>query len=153
MTEIIIKLFIIIILVYLSIVDIRKMIVPTVGISAIYAAGVIMMLTCDENVKFYIEGWFFLTISSLAIALFTRGLGGGDVKLLSGLGASLGCHEALKILAFSFILTGIFVIFIHTYPFKSARFKTLKTKKEIPFVPFIALSTFLIFTKKLLYCL
>jgi len=153
LTEIILKLFILITLMYLSAVDMKTMTVPGWGIGLIYMLGILLFLYGKENINFYLKGWIVLLISSFAIALLTKGLGGGDVKLFSALGASFGVCEALKILALAFVLSGIFICMILTLPIKSKKFSALKSKKEIPFVPFITLSAFLIFTENLLYCL
>ena len=153
MEEIIVKLFIIMILFYLSTVDIRKMTVPNKGTALIFIAGIVLMLTGDKNIYFYLNGFILMSVSSIAIALVSKGLGGGDVKLLSALGASLGAYEALEILALSFVMAGIFIVFIRVMSFRNTRFLHLRSKKEIPFVPFIACSAFLIFTENLLYCL
>lgn len=153
MTDIIIKLFILLILIYLSVVDIRTMTVPLKGVAVIFAVAVLCIFFGKENIYFYIKGWLLITVIVLILAAVTGGIGGGDVKLFSSLGAAMGAGEALKILILSFFLSGIFAIAVKVMPVKISVFISLKNKKEIPFVPFIAFSAFLIFTENLLYYL
>lgn len=147
------KLFILIILIFLSTVDVKTETVPIKGILMVFASGAVLCLSGTESAGFYIKGWLVLTSAAFLTAFLSKGLGGGDVKLFSALGFALGVYEGLKIYVYSFLLSGFFVLMIKILPVRIRVINRLKQKKEIPFVPFIAASAFLIFTENLLYCL
>ena len=153
MIDIFINLIIIITLFYLSIVDIKKMIVEYKGIAIIFIAGAALWLFGETELSFHIKGCFIITSIAFLIAYITKGLGGGDVKLFSAIGFAFGICEATRILMLSFLLSGIFVILIKLIPLSITPISQLKVSKEIPFVPFIAASAFLIFIQNLLYLL
>lgn len=65
-----------------------------------------------------------------------EGLGGGDIKLLAGIGALLGWYPAIMVIFFSSVLGSVYGIFMMLI-FKKGRLT------EIPFGPFIGASAIL----------
>lgn len=153
MIKIFTGLFIIIILFFLSIEDVKTMTVPVKGIIMIFISGAVLCISGSEPVVFHINGWLLLSFTAFLTALVSGGLGGGDVRLFSALGFALGVSEGIRIFMLSFLLSGLFVLMIKLLPARIRIINRVKIKKEIPFVPFIAVSAFLIFTENLLYCL
>jgi leader peptidase (prepilin peptidase) / N-methyltransferase len=65
-----------------------------------------------------------------------EGLGGGDIKLLAGLGALLGWHMVIMIMFFSSIMGALYGVFMMIFMRKGRL-------TEIPFGPFIGISAIL----------
>ncbi|MDO4482387.1 MAG: prepilin peptidase [Bacillota bacterium] len=147
------ELVILIILIFISIEDVKTMTVPASGTLGVFLSGAFLCLSGAETPAFYFKGWLVLTFTAFITAFLSKGLGGGDVKLFSALGFALGALEGIKLFVYSFLLSGFFVLLIKILPGRIVVINRLKQKKEMPFVPFIAASAFLIFTKNLLYCL
>lgn len=86
----------------------------------------------DRGFGLLLGGGFFLFI-----AIVTKGaMGGGDIKLMAALGFLFGVSNTFVLMFFSFIIGGVFSLFLILLKFK-------KRKDYIPFGPFICLSAFI----------
>lgn len=144
---------VILILICLSIIDIKKRIVPPLITAAMLPAGFILMISPENDVIFHFKGFAIIFLITFIFSAMTGGLGGGDVKLFTAMGFIYGASAIIEVMFISFILSGIFIVFTKGIYRIIPRFSTLNFKKEIPFVPFISSSFCLILLKNLLYYL
>lgn len=151
--NIVISMCVFLILIFLSIWDIKYRVVPPAGCIAIALAGLILLIK-DGDLVFHFKGASMIFAMSFLIAFITKGLGGGDIKLFTALGFAFGIGMAVEIMIFSFLLSGIFIVSTWIL-IKLGRiipiFSRITTFSELPLVPFIAISYILIFTENLLY--
>lgn len=135
---------ILIILWNLAIIDIRHRIVPNAGPIIIAVLGIVRVFSGELSWTSALSGAALLGGLTLALAVATEGVGGGDVKLFAALGLAFGAVEGAKLSFLSFFLSGIFCAGVLILPVivGNSRFSRIR---EIPFVPFIALAASLIF--------
>lgn len=127
---------IIVLLLWVSLMDIKYMIIPDI-LNIILALIGIGMAICNVNfiVDKVLGALIGFTIFML-IAILTNAMGGGDIKLMSALGLIFGVKGILFITIFSFVLGAIVSILLLSFKIKNK-------KDKIPFGPFISLSAIL----------
>ncbi len=153
MHNIFINFSVILILACLSIIDIKKQIVPPLIIAALIPAGFILMISPESDIVFHFKGLAIIFLITFIFSATTYGLGGGDVKLFAALGFIYGASDIIEVMIISFILSGIFIVLMKGIYLIIPRFSCLNIKNEIAFVPFISISFCLILSKNLLYYL
>lgn len=132
-------------LLFISLYDIRHMVVPMVPLALFLATALIFAVTrsTDEALSYVIAGLAFGAFF-LALFIFSRGkwVGGGDAPVALGIGMLVGPVPAL--------LTLIFASYIGTFVYLISRAKvgilrmvysrhesSLSLESEIPFVPLL----------------
>lgn len=125
--------FIIVLLLIISFIDVKKMIIPD-SILLIGFIGSITYMLLSRNINIEnISGSLIGFLIFLSIALLTNAMGGGDIKLMSLLGFIFGINGILFIIVFSFVLGAVTSIFLLV-------FKIKKRKDNIAFAPFISIA-------------
>lgn len=119
-------------------IDLDLHIIPNSIIIGLLSLGIVNLIVNFVNYRFYLQG-FIATFSFMLILYIvtSKGIGGGDVKLLSVLGFLVGIYNIYIILLVSFFVSALTSLV--RILFKKA---TLKT--STPFGPFIALGYFII---------
>lgn len=131
-------------LIIISIIDYYTIYVYDITIvSGIIVQGIIFLVFCNI-VKFdYINHIIGLAIGFVIpyiIAKLTKGLGYGDVGLYSLCCFALGNNYGFYVIVLSFILAFLFFAVLYI----TKIFKGISIKRQIPFTPFISLSTIII---------
>lgn len=130
------KIFIIIMLLIISIIDIKKMIIPDYILLVGFITSLIYLVFSKNIYLENIFGSFIGFVIFLAIAFITNAMGGGDIKLMALLGFIFGVKGVLFITVFSFIIGAIISVILLILK--------LKEKNDfIAFGPFISVSTFI----------
>ncbi|EML6501499.1 prepilin peptidase [Clostridioides difficile] len=131
-------------LIIISIVDYYTIYVYDITIvSGIIVQGIIFLVFFNIVQFDYINHIFGLLIGFIIpyiIAKLTKGLGYGDVGLYSLCCFALGNNYGFYVIVLSFILAFLFFIILYI----TKIFKDVDIIKQIPFTPFISLSTILI---------
>jgi leader peptidase (prepilin peptidase) / N-methyltransferase len=83
-------------------------------------------------------GLFFIVAEGYHLMTGREGMGGGDIKLIAGIGAFMGWYPVLMVIFISSILGSIYGIFAMVV-FKKGRLT------EIPFGPFISIAALIYF--------
>lgn len=126
-------------LITISIVDIQSKIISNRLLIVCICLGVISNFINNEfSLYSSLLGALAVGGILLLISIITKGgLGMGDVKLFSVLGFFFGLERILAILLLSTFITGILSLILLT-------FKLVKPKTNLPFAPFIYISTLVI---------
>ncbi len=123
-------------LIALSFIDLDEMIIPDRFPLIIGLMGIVMMLDSQSNLSIIdrVIGFFSVSGILFAIAFFSggRAMGGGDIKLMAGVGLVLGYKLCLLSLFLGALCGTIYYVWL-------AIFKGGKLKGMIPFGPFLAM--------------
>lgn len=119
-------------LVTISIIDLKRKIIPDRLNITGAILGVIYIITNRALINNLIGALIGLGLF-LGIALLTNAMGGGDIKLMAVLGLIFGIKGVLFISLLSFVLGAIISVILITLKIKGR-------KDEIPFGPFISLA-------------
>jgi|LSQX01.2.fsa_nt_gb leader peptidase (prepilin peptidase)/N-methyltransferase len=122
------------ILITVSVIDLKHKIIPDSLNIIIAAIGVLFTLYDSSVLTDRALGALIGFILFFAIALVTDAMGGGDIKLITGLGAIFGVEGVLFILFFSFVSGAVISVILLVTKIKDR-------KDEIPFGPFISAAT------------
>ena len=137
--------------------DIKHKIVPTQLSSALIITGLLMILfrlyisplgyglmnnTIEHNAFIEILGGFVTALPYAVLFFFSRGkwVGFGDVLVYAGVGWAMGLVNGLYIFLYSVWIAGLFSLAWYTME----KNKNVM-KLEIPFAPFIAIATLLVY--------
>ena len=127
-------------LIVISIIDYKTTFIYDITIiSGIIIQGIILAgsINIEDTFKSHINALIIGFIASFILARITKGLGDGDIGLISLCSFVLGHNNALFLIGLSFMIAFIYCIYIIIIKSKS-------TKSKIPFGPFISLATILI---------
>lgn len=128
----------VILLTYLSYIDLKenkipnKIIVPAYIVAVFYNIYLFFFVDRSTIYNNFLGFFFSFGIMFLISFISKGGLGGGDVKLFGLLGLTLGLQSVFKIILFSTISGALISIFLVLFRIKNF-------KDSIPFGPFIAL--------------
>lgn len=87
-------------------------------------------------------GGVLLALSYIGLILFKKeSVGGGDIKLLAGIGAFIGFKGAVFVILIASIIGGVFSLL-------GLIFRFLRQKQYIPFGPFLNIAALIIFLMK-----
>lgn len=130
MIEYFIYIIVFISLVIASVCDIRKRIIPNL-IPCVIAGAAVLKAVVLSDIKSQIIGFVFAaSVCALCIFFTSGGLGLGDAKLMSALGALLGFSEFAEALFITCIASGIVAAFLLVS-------KRIEKDDTLPFAPFI----------------
>ena len=124
------------ILITVSVIDLKHKIIPDSLNIIIAAIGIIFALYDSMIISDRALGALIGFVLFFAIALATDAMGGGDIKLIAGLGAIFGVEGVLFIVFFSFIIGAVISVALLITKIKGR-------KDELPFGPFISAATLL----------
>lgn len=124
------------ILITISVIDLKHKIISNSLNIAIAAISIIFVLNDNLILTDRIFGALLGFVLFLAIALATDAMGGGDIKLIAGLGAIFGVEGVLFIVFFSFVIGAVISVVLLITKIKGR-------KDEIPFGPFISTAALL----------
>ena len=119
------------ILITVSVIDLKYKIIPDCLNIAVALIGIVFIFYDDSIISHRIFGAFIGFALFFAIALATDAMGGGDIKLITGLGAVFGVEGVLFTVFFSFVIGAVISVILLITKVKSR-------KDEIPFGPFIS---------------
>ena len=102
----------------------------------ILALGLIRVLYDPTNFKIQLLGAVIVSLPYLLLALITKGIGGGDVKLSFSAGFLLGAPSVLVGFVIAILLGGLHGIYL-------LKIKGLELKTAIPFGPYLCIGFFL----------
>lgn len=123
-------------LVIITFIDIDYMIIPhSLTITGITIFAIWQVFFNAEPLSSYLYGLVF-GFSILIIFVFLGAMGGGDAMLAAMFGMFFGLKKTFLIIMLSFIIGGIFSIFLLIFKKKSK-------KDKIPFGPFLAIAAML----------
>jgi leader peptidase (prepilin peptidase)/N-methyltransferase len=98
----------------------------------IFIIGVGYVILHHQHWLKLIEGAVILTVIFLVLMIISGGkLGGGDLKMVAGLGLILGMNGLMQYLLVSFLTASLLCFFLLVFKFK-------KSDDIIPFGPFLA---------------
>ena len=124
------------ILITISVIDLKHKIIPD-GLNIVIAAiSIIFVLNDNSILTDRIFGALLGFVLFLAIALATDAMGGGDIKLIAGLGAVFGVEGVLFIVFFSFVIGAAISVVLLIIKIKNR-------KDELSFGPFISIAALL----------
>lgn len=130
MIEYFIYIVVFISLIIASVCDVRKRIIPNL-IPCVIAVVAALKALVSSDIKSQIIGFVFaVSVCALCIFFTSGGLGIGDAKLMSALGALLGFGEFAKALFITCIASGIVAVFLVVS-------KRIEKDDTLPFAPFI----------------
>lgn len=124
------------ILIAVSVIDLKHKIIPDSLNISVAAIGIVFVLYDGSIILDRVFGAFIGFALFFAIALATDAMGGGDIKLIAGLGLVFGVQGVLFIMFFSFVIGAVISVILLITKFKSR-------KDEIPFGPFISAAVLL----------
>jgi leader peptidase (prepilin peptidase)/N-methyltransferase len=127
---------IIVLLFWISLMDIKYMIIPDILNITLALIGVIIAICSLNFIVDKVLGILIGFTIFMLIAIFTNAMGGGDIKLMSALGLIYGLKGVLFITLFSFVIGAIVSIILLSFKIKNK-------KDKIPFGPFISLAAVL----------
>lgn len=121
-------------LITLSIIDVKHKTIPD-SLNIVLAGLGLLFIICDSSIindrLYRLLGALTGFILFLVIALVSKAMGGGDIKLIAALGLIFGFKGILFIAFFSFVIGGATSLVL--------LITKIKTRKdEIPFGPFIS---------------
>jgi leader peptidase (prepilin peptidase)/N-methyltransferase len=126
------------ILVVISFIDIEHQIIPNKIIVLTFAIGFIFSFIDNISFMSALVGMILGGGLLLILALVPGVLGGGDIKLMFVLGIFLGAKGVLYALFLAFVIaSGVSILLLI--------FRIKKRRDYIPFGPFLALGSFIIF--------
>jgi len=124
------------ILIIVSVIDIKHKIIPDSLNITIAAIGIMLILYDNSILSDRLLGALIGFVLFFIIALATDAMGGGDTKLIAGLGLIFGVKGVLFIIFYSFVIGAVISLVLLIAKIKSR-------KDEIPFGPFISAATLL----------
>ena len=124
------------ILIIVSVIDIKHKIIPDSLNITIAAIGIMLILYDNSILSDRLLGALIGFVLFFIIALATDAMGGGDTKLIAGLGLIFGLKGVLFIIFYSFVIGAVISLVLLIAKIKSR-------KDEIPFGPFISAATLL----------
>lgn len=121
-----------------SFVDLKHQIIPDKLWIISMISGLVCALFGTQSLMSSLFG--MLTGGGLLfiLALAPGALGGGDIKLMFGIGAFLGPYKVLWAVFLAFALSAVVIVFLLLFKIKAP-------KDHIPFGPFLALGSFITF--------
>jgi leader peptidase (prepilin peptidase)/N-methyltransferase len=125
-----------VILIIISIIDIKHRIIPDFMIVVTLAIGIVFSLISKNSFTDMILGMICGGGILFLLALIPNSMGGGDVKLMFAIGSFLGLNRTLWALMLAFIMSSIISIGLILFRIKG-------TKDYIPFSPFLSLGSFI----------
>ena len=130
MIDLALKIFIFLLLITISVFDIRKMIIPDTFVISVFVLSLVFLLLTKPVYAILYRMLFSLIVmgSLFLVSKLTKGFGAGDVKLCSALSFAQG---------FSAFFITLFLSSIFGIVYSLVRFKKSKNNK-IPFAPFLA---------------
>jgi leader peptidase (prepilin peptidase)/N-methyltransferase len=124
------------ILIIVSAIDLKHKIIPDCLNITIAAIGIMLVLNDYSILSDRLLGALIGFVLFFIIALTTDAMGGGDTKLIAGLGLIFGLKGVLFIVFYSFVIGAVISVVL--------LFAKIKSRKdEIPFGPFISVATLL----------
>lgn len=125
-------------LITVTVIDIRHRIIPNYLVFIIFIFGSIFLslgrITITDAFMGMIAGGGLLYF----LALIPKAMGGGDIKFMFSMGVFLGLKGTLWALMLGFIAASLVSLFLLT-------FKRIGRKDHIPFGPFLALGSYIVF--------
>lgn len=117
------------ILIIISMIDLDTMLIPNRLVAAIFVLGIASIwIFPDVSIFSRLIGSVIVSVPFLLIAIFTGGMGGGDVKLMFAAGFFLGAKSVVIAALIGIVIAAICGIIIK-----------IKTKQsKIPFGPFLS---------------
>ena len=122
------------ILITISVIDLKHKIIPDFLNIFIAAIGILFALYDSLIILDRLLGALAGFVLFFAIALLTNAMGGGDIKLIAGLGVVFGVEGILFIIFLSFVIGAVISVVLLVTKIKGR-------KDEIPFGPFISAAT------------
>ncbi|MDF2614263.1 MAG: putative type leader peptidase [Clostridia bacterium] len=126
------------ILIIVSFVDLKHEIIPDKLWILALIGGMLFVFIGDMPLIGSLLGMLTGGILLFLLALLPDALGGGDIKIMFGLGAFLGPYKTLWAIFLAFALSAVVSIFLLVLKIKGR-------KDHIPFGPFLALGSFISF--------
>ncbi len=124
------------ILIIVSVIDLKHKIIPDSLNISVAAIGIMLILYDNSILSDRLLGALIGFVMFFIIALLTDAMGGGDTKLIAGLGLIFGLKGVLFIVFYSFVIGAVISLVL--------LFAKIKSRKdEIPFGPFISVATLL----------
>ncbi len=123
-------------LLVLSVIDGKTREIPTQTTVFIGILGVIKLITNISDWKFHILGSLVISTFLLLLLVLSKGraMGGGDVKLMAGVGLFLGLAPTI----FAFFLACIIGSIVHLL-----KMAIIKAKNDLAMGPYLAVGTFI----------
>lgn len=126
------------ILIIVSFVDLKHEIIPDKLWIISLVSSLVFVLIGELSFISSLLGMFIGGLILFLLALIPGALGGGDIKIMFGLGALLGPNQTLWAIFLAFALSAVISIFLLLFKIKGR-------KDHIPFGPFLALGSFIAF--------
>jgi prepilin signal peptidase PulO-like enzyme (type II secretory pathway) len=151
---------------FIVVYDLKHMIIPEVPMCALITLSLASLVIDPVTMTVHAPNWFDAAMGPLLFAFFTalfigtkgKGVGFGDAKLSLAIGFFLGFPEAISAFLLSFWIgagVGVLLLLWSTLIRKMGYKRMLyfsyvpqflwHGKSEIPFAPFLALGTFLVY--------
>lgn len=122
------------ILIVMSVIDLKYRIIPNKLVLVTLFLGVILLFAGDISAVSGIFGAIIGGGIMFLLALVPNALGGGDIKIVFALGLFLGINKILWAIFLAFSLSSVAALFLILFKIKGR-------KDYIPFGPFIALGS------------
>lgn len=122
-------------LILLSCIDLKIGIVPDRLNFFILILSVFSVFLSEYNFFYHLIGFFLISVPFFLIALFSGGIGGGDIKLFAVCGLFIGAAHIFLAMFISCILATIFGIILKILN----KTKLENNKASIPLVPYICI--------------
>ena len=119
--------FFMIILIIISIIDIKKRTVPNILILVLLLPTLVYNILCNNQILFALA----ITLPFILLYYLTNSIGGGDVKLIFVSSLLLGFQQMVYAIILSFFLSAVFSIILIIL-------KKATKKSTIPFAPFLS---------------
>lgn len=123
------------ILIIITFIDIDTMIINDRFHVLIFLLGLIQLFILEGNFISSLVGTVIVSVPLLIIALITKGMGGGDIKLMASSGFLLGATNIVVAFFIGVIIGGLYGIF-------ALALKSKGLKSEIPFGPYLCFGIF-----------
>lgn len=120
-------------LIILSLVDLKIGIVPDSINLFIFILAIFSIFLSKNSFWYHLIGFFLISTPFFLIAIFTGGIGGGDIKLFAVCGLFIGAIHIFLAMFISCILASIFGIILKLLN----KTTTENNKPAIPLVPYI----------------
>ncbi|ERI91505.1 peptidase, A24 family [Clostridiales bacterium oral taxon 876 str. F0540] len=125
-------------LLFMSFNDLKHQIIPDMLSIITLIAGLVFSFFIDISFINSILGMFIGGLILFLLALIPNALGGGDIKIMLGIGAFLGAYRTVWAVFLAFGLSSIVSILLLLFKIKGRR-------DYIPFGPFLALGSIIAF--------
>ena len=122
-------------LICLSVIDLKVGIVPDSINFLIFILSIIFILVTKPNIIYHIVGFFLISVPFFIIAVFTNGIGGGDVKLFAVTGLLLGAFHIFLAMFICCLLASIVGLSLKCFNKDYSQ----NNKMSIPLVPYICI--------------